>query len=120
MIEDLVKNVCRERKFIMEEQAKEITPKQVEEYIEKQKSCIIVDVREDMEVAQGMIEEAKHIPLQSLPFSLDQLDKSKEIICVCRSGQRSNSAALYLNEQGYNAVNMVGGMLEWGGEIIFK
>lgn len=104
----------------MQEQAKEISPEQVEEYIDKQVPSIILDVREDMEVAQGMIEGAKHIPLQLLPLSLEKLDKSKEIICVCRSGQRSNSAALYLNEQGYNAVNMVGGMIEWTGEIIFK
>lgn len=118
-MESLIKTK-KERKIMMQNQAKEITPKQVEEYIDKQVPSIIIDVREDMEVAQGMIEGAKHIPLQLLPLSLEQLDSSKEIICVCRSGQRSNSAALYLSEQGFNAFNMTGGMLEWPGEITFK
>lgn len=104
----------------MEGKAKEISPKEVEEYINEKKPCIILDVRENIEVLQGMIEQAKHIPLQSLPSSMDELDPSKEIICICRSGQRSNSAALYLQEQGYTSYNMVGGMLEWEGDIFFK
>ncbi len=104
----------------MEERANEISPQEVANYIEEKNPCIIIDVREDMEVAQGMIEEAKHIPLQLLPLSLDKLDQTKDIICVCRSGQRSNSAALYLQEQGYTSYSMIGGMLEWTGEIIIK
>lgn len=115
-----MKNVHIERMLFMEGKAKEIRPKEVEEYIHKGKPCIIVDVREDIEVLQGMIEQAKHIPLQSLPSSLDKLDQSKEIICICRSGQRSNSAALYLQEHGYTSYNMVGGMLAWEGDVGFK
>lgn len=103
----------------MERRATEITPQKVGKYIEDKFPCIVLDVREDIEVAQGMIEGAKHIPLESLPLSLDELDQSKEIICVCRSGQRSNVAALFLEEKGYKALNMVGGMLDWRGEIIF-
>lgn len=95
----------------------EISPQEVEKYIREQRLCIILDVREDMEVAQGIIKEAKHIPLQLLPLSLEELDKTKEIICVCRSGGRSNQAALYLQQQGFTTYNMVGGMLEWEGEI---
>lgn len=100
----------------MERRANEISPQKVEEYIENDVSCLIVDVREDIEVAQGKIEQSIQIPLDSLPLSLDQLDRSKEIICVCRSGHRSNVAALFLEEEGFKAVNMVGGMLEWTGE----
>lgn len=95
----------------------EISPQEVKKYIREQRLCIILDVREDMEVAQGIIKEAKHIPLQLLPLSLEELDKTKEIICVCRSGGRSNQAALYLQQQGFTTYNMVGGMLEWEGEI---
>lgn len=95
----------------------EISPQEVEKYIREQRLCIILDVREDMEVAQGIIKEAKHIPLQLLPLSLEELDKTKEIICVCRSGGRSNQAALYLQQQGFTTYNMVGGMLEWEGKI---
>lgn len=104
----------------MGEKAKEISPQEVEKYIEEKHSCLIIDVREDEEVAQGIIEEAKHIPLQELPTSLEALDKTEEIICVCRSGNRSNSAALYLQDNGYNALNMTEGMLGWTGKTIKK
>ncbi len=104
----------------MEPRANEILPQTVEEYIDGEVLCTVVDVREDMEVAQGMIEHAKHIPLKLLPFSLNELDPTSEIICVCHSGQRSNVAALFLEEKGFKAMNMVGGMLEWTGEIFTK
>lgn len=104
----------------MEVKANEISPQEAENYIKEGKPVIILDVREDVEVAQGIIEQAQHIPLQLLPLSLADLDKTKEVICVCRSGNRSDTAALYLQEQGYTTYNMVGGMLDWPGEIYIK
>jgi len=100
-------------------QVNEITPKQVEEQMEKDDNMVIIDVREDEEVAQGMIEDARHIALQHIPYSIHELDKDKHYVLVCRSGGRSNTAAEYMNEHGFRVSNMVGGMLEWEGEVIF-
>jgi len=100
-------------------QVNEITPNQVEEQMEKDDDMIIIDVREDEEVAQGTIEGAKHIALQHIPYSMHNLDKAKHYVLVCRSGGRSNTAAAYLNEHGFKVSNMVGGMLKWEGEVVF-
>ncbi|UFU01186.1 rhodanese-like domain-containing protein [Radiobacillus kanasensis] len=95
---------------------KELSPEQVEALLENDQYEII-DVREDEEVAQGMIPGAKHIVLGSLENRMDELDKSKEQILICRSGRRSEMAAMLLEEQGFKTTNMVGGMLEWTGEV---
>jgi rhodanese-related sulfurtransferase len=44
---------------------------------------------------------------------MDELDKNKEYILVCRSGGRSGRAAELLEKHGYCVVNMNGGMLAW-------
>ena len=48
---------------------------------------------------------------------MHELDKSKEYIMVCRSGGRSGQATMFLESQGYNVINMNGGMLAWEGEV---
>ncbi|MBT1004073.1 rhodanese-like domain-containing protein [Paenarthrobacter sp. DKR-5] len=73
----------------------------------------IVDVREDFEVAEGMIPEAVHIPMGELGARLAELDKSRPVIAVCRSGNRSARVADALNQAGYQADTMAGGMMAW-------
>jgi rhodanese-related sulfurtransferase len=95
---------------------KELTTKEVEELLKNDQPNII-DVREDDEVAAGKIPTAKHIPLGSIESRMNELDKSKEYIMVCRSGGRSGRAAQLLESQGFNVINMSGGMLAWEGEV---
>lgn len=73
----------------------------------------VVDVREDFEVAEGMIPEAVHIPMGELGARLTELDKSRPVIAVCRSGNRSARVADALNQAGYQADTMAGGMMAW-------
>ncbi|WP_102027656.1 rhodanese-like domain-containing protein [Salirhabdus sp. Marseille-P4669] len=95
---------------------KEITPKELAEKIKAGDKVNIIDVREDEEVAQGMIPGARHIRLGDIPESLDQLDKKEHYYMVCRSGGRSGSACQFLESQGYDVTNMAGGMLAWEDE----
>jgi rhodanese-related sulfurtransferase len=95
---------------------KEITPAETAERMEDEQ-VEVIDVREDEEVAQGMIQDALHIPLGDIPEAAEKLDKEKEYILVCRSGRRSLNAAKYLEEQGFKALNMSGGMLKWEGNV---
>lgn len=80
----------------------------------------IIDVREDDEVAQGMIPGAQHIALGTIPERLDELDKSKPYIVVCKAGGRSANACAFLEAQGFDVTNLEGGMLEYDGELEFK
>ncbi|AOV06555.1 rhodanese-like domain-containing protein [Sporosarcina ureilytica] len=94
---------------------KEITPSEVQERLESGETLHLVDVREDDEVAEGIIPGALHIPLGEVAERVNELDKSKSYILICRSGGRSGRATEFLEAQGYDATNMTGGMLEWEG-----
>lgn len=76
-------------------------------------STMVVDVREDSEVAEGMIPGAVHIPLGQLEHRLSELDPSTPIVTVCRSGKRSAAAADTLTDAGFTADTMAGGMIAW-------
>ncbi len=93
-----------------------ITPEEVDKLLKEGKDISIIDVREDEEVAAGKIPAAKHIRLSEIPDRMEEIEKDKEHIMVCRSGRRSENASLFLQEQGYKVMNMTGGMLEWEGD----
>ena len=95
---------------------KEITPVEVQELLESGEQLNLVDVREDDEVAEGIIPGAIHIPLGEVTERVGELDKSKPYIIICRSGGRSGRATEFLESAGYDAANMTGGMLAWEGE----
>lgn len=95
---------------------REITPKEVETIVNEGKAINLIDVREVDEVAEGKIPGAVNIPLGLVEFRLNELDKSKEYVMVCRSGGRSGRACQYLESQGYEVINMTGGMLAWEGK----
>jgi rhodanese-related sulfurtransferase len=74
----------------------------------------LIDVREDEEVAQGIIPGAIHLPLGQVTQRLDEIPKEEEVIFICRSGYRSDQACQYLASIGYKgATNLIGGMLAW-------
>lgn len=95
-----------------------ITTEELEKKIENGEELNLIDVREDEEVAEGMIPGAKHIRMNDIPARIDELDKDKEYIFICRSSRRSENVCYYLQDQGYKVRNMVGGMLDWKGEIV--
>ncbi|MFD1608713.1 rhodanese-like domain-containing protein [Oceanobacillus luteolus] len=96
---------------------KEVTPDEVVALLMGSTEVSIIDVRESSEVEAGKIPEAMHIPLGELQTRLAELEKTTEYVIICRSGNRSGIATQFLNSLGYNASNMVGGMLEWKGTL---
>jgi len=98
------------------EEIKTITPEELKNKLEQGEKLELVDVREDHEVAQGMIPGAKHIRMGDIPANLEYFDKDKEYIFICRSSARSGNVCYYLQEQGFKVRNMSGGMLEWTGQ----
>jgi rhodanese-related sulfurtransferase len=96
---------------------KAITAKEVVKLLDEGKELNIIDVREVDEVASGKIPGAVNIRLGLLEFRMHELDKSKEYIMVCRSGARSGQASKFLEYQGFNVINMTGGMMSWEGNV---
>lgn len=91
-----------------------ITAEEVKTRLDKGEQLIIIDVREDDEVALGSLPGAKHIPLGQIPARLEEIPNDRETIIVCRSGNRSSMALEFLKTHGYNnLVNLSGGMLAW-------
>jgi rhodanese-related sulfurtransferase len=78
--------------------------------------ALLLDVREDNEWESGRAEDATHIALNEVPDHLEEFAKDRLIVCVCRSGARSGRAAKFLTENGFEAVNLEGGMLAWNAE----
>jgi rhodanese-related sulfurtransferase len=72
----------------------------------------VLDVREPQEWAYGHIEGAVHVPLMELPQRLAELGEQQTLV-VCRVGARSAHAVEFLRQQGFDAVNLDGGLLEW-------
>lgn len=76
--------------------------------------AILIDVRNDAEVARGKIPGALHIPLHTLPLRLSEIDKNKTVVFCCQMGGRSAQACQFAVAQGYGKVyNLQGGMNAW-------
>ena len=99
---------------------KTITAEELREKIEAGERIAVLDVREDEEVAYGMIPGAVHIPLGTIPFNADKLDANEHYTIICRAGGRSAQACAYLESEGFEVTNVEGGMLDWTGETISK
>jgi len=61
-----------------------------------------------------------HIPLQELSQRLGELNdyRDKKVIVYCRSGNRSGKDTKILKENGFDAINLIGGMNSWEGDIV--
>ena len=57
------------------------------------------------------LEGAQNLPLSQLADTYDQLDKDQLHYVICKSGMRSARACQFLSEQGYEVINVQGGML---------
>ena len=95
----------------------EITVEEVKAKLDKSENVFLLDVRTEQEFEGnlGHIEGAVLIPISQLSKRMDELEKhkNKEIIAICRSGNRSGMATSMLRKEGFNAINMAGGMIAY-------
>jgi rhodanese-related sulfurtransferase len=80
----------------------------------------LIDVRQPEEHAEfnigGILLPLGNIMSMQIEAIEDLRDQ--EVICYCRSGQRSMQAAMMLETMGFtNVKNLAGGMLGWGREM---
>jgi rhodanese-related sulfurtransferase len=71
----------------------------------------LLDVREPVELAVEQAPGAVNIPLGQLRARLGELPRDREILVICRSGQRAYSATRVLLQNGFKARDLSGGML---------
>jgi rhodanese-related sulfurtransferase len=77
----------------------------------------LVDCREQYEWDAGRVEGAIHLPLNDiLAGAGSDLDHERPVAVICRSGNRSELAALMLQARGFEAYNVEGGMESWARE----
>ena len=93
-----------------------ITPEEVKQRLDSGESLNLVDVRQPDENAEFNIGGIL-LPLGKIQsMETEDIDdlKEQEVICYCRSGNRSGNAALFLEQMGFsNVKNLSGGMLAW-------
>ncbi|MFE6227019.1 MULTISPECIES: rhodanese-like domain-containing protein [unclassified Streptomyces] len=79
--------------------------------------ALVLDVREDDEWAAGRVEGALHVPMSDFVARFaevgEKLAEHGRAYVMCRVGGRSAQVTQYLVQQGYDAVNVDGGMVAW-------
>ncbi|MFB7586529.1 rhodanese-like domain-containing protein [Streptomyces sp. NPDC056169] len=81
--------------------------------------ALVLDVREDNEWEAGHVEGALHVPMSDFVARFGQVTEavaeSGTAYVMCRVGGRSAQVTQYLVQQGFDAVNIDGGMIAWDG-----
>lgn len=98
----------------------EITPTELAARLERGDDITLVDVREGWErnVADLPEQGQLHIPLAALPSRHADVPRTGEVVVYCRSGSRSEWAARFLMNEGWdNVSNLVGGVLAWRTDV---
>jgi len=88
--------------------------------IQAGRTPVILDIREIVEWNQVRVPGVQHIPMNSIPQHLDELDRDADLVIMCAHGNRSYSVTAWLNEQGFRARNLAGGITLWnirGGQV---
>jgi rhodanese-related sulfurtransferase len=84
-----------------------------EAYQMYQGGTFVLDVRTQEEWDEYHVPNTTLIPLDQLPNRLSEVPKDKEIVVICRSGNRSQQGRDILLSAGYKATSMTGGVKEW-------
>lgn len=99
---------------------KHYTPTEASEKLKNSKGVLLLDVRTLKERKAQSIKKSVHIPLAEINSRVDELNKFRnhEIICYCKAGIRSLSAASKLRKNGFNSANLKGGIVQWSLEVL--
>lgn len=75
--------------------------------------ALVIDVREPYEYMSGHVPGARLIPLGAVPQRAGELPRSERVYVICASGNRSQTAALWLSQAGLDAWSVAGGTGGW-------
>lgn len=91
-----------------------LTPRQVTDFI-NHKEAVIVDLRDTEAFNKGHILNAISLPFKDIEQKIQKLEKfkSQPLIVVCATGVESQRAFVTLQNKGFNAQVLAGGMRAW-------
>lgn len=92
-----------------------ISAGQLEAYLEGSSRFTLLDVRDRDSYDAGHLEGAVNIPLEELEMRVDEIRRDQPVIVYCGHGSRSMQAARFLDQQGYRAASVVGGLSYYRG-----
>ncbi len=100
----------------------QLYPAQIAEWASQQaQRPVLLDVREGWEVQTASAKpeglDLLHMPMQTIPARLHEVDKTRPIACLCHHGGRSMQVASFLMQHGFEVVNVAGGIHAWSAQV---
>ncbi len=95
---------------------KQATVHEINELLDGGGECQVIDVREFSEFNSERIADAQLMPLSNFEKHADEIDHTKPVYLMCRSGNRAKNAAEKLASKGFTDIHVIeGGMVAWAG-----
>ena len=95
---------------------KQATVREINELLDGGGECQVIDVREFSEFNSERIADAQLMPLSNFEKHADEIDHTKPVYLMCRSGNRAKQAAEKLMNKGFTDIHVIeGGMTAWAG-----
>ena len=90
-----------------------------ERKLNENSNAILLDVRTVAEFQSERIPNAINIDVMESDFleKIGELDKTKTYFVYCRSGGRSAHACNFMASEGFEVINLAGGISNWRGKI---
>jgi adenylyltransferase/sulfurtransferase len=95
----------------------EITPAEFVARRDRGEPMTLLDVREAWELDVASVPGIVHMPMGEVAERVDELNRDQEVVVLCRSGRRSLEVARFLQQKGFKAVNLAGGILAWSRDV---
>ncbi|MFP5470227.1 MAG: rhodanese-like domain-containing protein [Bacteroidia bacterium] len=90
-----------------------ITPSELKSWMDNKKDFQLIDIREQYEYETANIGE-QHIPMGEILDCLYKIDKHKDVVIHCKSGNRSEAVIQALEANGFNNLHSLeGGIQAW-------
>lgn len=82
---------------------------------------VLLDVREPWEFQTCHIAGSMHMPMNTVPARMQELEEEAPVVCICHHGARSMQVAAFLERQGFSRViNLTGGVHAWAQQVDSK
>ncbi|HVS03514.1 MAG TPA: molybdopterin-synthase adenylyltransferase MoeB [Thermoanaerobaculia bacterium] len=95
----------------------EIAPEELARWRGEGRDLQLLDVREPFEQAICSLQGARRVPLRQLPQRLAELDRQRPLVAYCHHGIRSARAVELLRREGFQAINLAGGIDAWSRQV---
>jgi len=102
---------------------KRIMPKQLKTWLDEGKDFVLLDTRNQFEVAFGTFDQAKTLPVRRFrgfcrALEASDIDKNVPVVTFCTGGVRCEKVVPYMRKQGYqNGYQLEGGIFNYFKEV---